>query len=180
MKRQKLKWSEEEIQIVIDYYLSLDCITNKDRVIKTWNDLYNNNNKFAHYREFNTMKAILATEVKKRNIIPFAYKDLPKGFRMIPKTNWHCMDKSMNVLNMKTGKFLKLQKMPKNTVLYSVRMKEDDLSITRTASRIYVELFLEPSKPYQLDENGVPFQTDMFKIRGKYAPKIKSFNEWLV
>ena len=34
MKRPKIKWSEEEINILIDYYLSFDCITNQERIYK--------------------------------------------------------------------------------------------------------------------------------------------------
>ena len=105
MKRPKIEWSKEEIETVMNYYLSLDCMSNKERVYKTFNNLYNNNNKFGHFRTLSNLRRFLSAEVAKRNITIFAYKNPPKGFYMIPDTKWHCMDKNLNVLNMKTGKF---------------------------------------------------------------------------
>ena len=176
MKRPKIKWCEEEVETILKYYLSLDGITNKERIYKTWNDLYNNNNKFGYFRTFNTFKTFLATEVSKRKIKVFAYKNPPKGFYLIPNTKWHCMNKEMQVLNMKTGKFLNNFKNNKGVII--TRISEYDI-ITKSTSRIYVELFLDPSKPYQIQENGIPIQTDKMKRRGwNYLPK-KSYNEWL-
>ena len=50
MKRPKIKWTEEEKDALLDYYLSLDGMTNQEKLRKTWNDLYNIDNKFGHYR----------------------------------------------------------------------------------------------------------------------------------
>lgn len=176
MKRPKVKWSEEEIKTVLDYYLSLDKITNKERVYKTWNDLYNNNNKFGYFRTFNTFKSFLATEVSKRKIEVFAYKIPPKGFYLIPNTKWHCMNKEMQVLNIKTGKILKSFK--NNGGVFMIRMSDYD-RVTKSLSRIYVELFLDPSKPYQVQENGIPIQTEKGKIRGISNSKKKTYEQWL-
>ena len=176
MKRPKIKRSEEEIKTILEYYLSLYGITNKERVYKTWNDLYNNNNKFGYFRTFNTFKSFLATEVSKRKIEVFAYKNPPKGFYLIPNTKWHCMNKEMQVLNMKTGKLIKNFKNNRGVIM--TRMSDYN-RITKSTSRIYVELFLDPNKPYQIQENGIPIQTEKMKRRGMYACKKKTYEQWL-
>lgn len=178
MKRPKIKWSEEEIDILIDYYLSFDCITNQERIHKTWNDLYNNNNKLGYFRSEKNVNSHISRFLKQKNIdTPHAYKNPPKGFHLIPNMKWHCINENMKVLNMKTGKFLEEYL---NTQGYKcIRIRECGVSKNKSLSRIYVELFLDPSKPYQVQENGIPIQTEKGKIRGISNSKKKTYEQWL-
>ena len=77
---------------------------------------------------------------------------------------------------MKTGKFLNNFKNNKGVII--TRISEYD-RITKSTSRIYVELFLDPNKPYQIQENGIPIQTEKMKTRGVYACKKKTYEQWL-
>ena len=179
MTRPKIKWTEEEKDVLLDYYLSLDGMTNQEKLRKTWNDLYNIDNKFGHYRNSKNVETYISIFLKERKIeIPFAYKKIPKGFHLIPKSNYHYMNNDMKVLNAKSGAWIKITNTYDNRKKFS--MIENDIRIRRSASRVYVELFLDENKPYQVQENGIPIQTEKGKKRGIGKPKLKSFNEWLV
>lgn len=179
MKRPKIKWTEEEKDVLLDYYLSLDGMTNQEKLRKTWNDLYNIDNKFGHYRNSKNVETYIGLFLKERNIdTPFSYKQIPKGFHLIPKTKYHYMNKEMKVLNAKSGTWIKITDTYDNRKQLS--MIENDIRIRRSASRVYAELFLDVTKPYQVQENGIPIQTEKGKQRGMGKLKIKSFNDWLV
>ena len=177
MNRTNIKWSEDEIKIISEHFLSLNGMSNRKKAYQTWEDLYNNNNRFGYFRSKENVYNYITKLIRDGKINkPYAYKNPPKGFYLIPNTKWHYINKEMQILNLRTGKIIKPHKCNKS--IQRVTMS-DYIKLDKSIHRAYVETFLDPNKPYQIQENGIPIQTEKMKRRGwNYLPK-KSYNEWL-